>query len=228
MTAKQNLVLTSFLLLIVLGPCFGPVPRYLISVTDVRQAAGWQIVAFYVALAVVSGWTFSWMRRNGRSLGDLGWLKPSTRPAVILGAVVGVLWGLLGIMGYLQLDPQANIFEMSSLRVFTALAGAFGAVFEDMVTRGFMMEELKRLKVSTWKQVLCSSLLFALYHSIWWGSTIGFIQSFIASLIYGLILAGLFVMGKRSLTPVILGHSLALIVGEPFLTLSMMMAMKTM
>jgi membrane protease YdiL (CAAX protease family) len=228
MTAKQNIVLTSFLLLIVLGPCFGPVPRYLISATDVGPAAGWQIVAFYVALAVVFGWTLSWMRRNGRSLGDLGWRKPSTRLAVILGAVIGVVWGLLGAMGYLRFDPQANLFEMSSLRVFTALAGAFGAVFEDMVTRGFIMEELKRLGVSTWKQALYSSFLFALYHSIWWGSVPGFIGSFIASLIYGLILAGLFVLGKRSLTPVLLGHSLALIVGEPFLTLSMLMAMKTM
>jgi hypothetical protein len=41
-----------------------------------------------------------------------------------------------------------------------------------------------------------------------------------------LLLGGLFILGKRSLTPVILGHSLALLVGEPFLTLSLMEAVR--
>ena len=45
-------------------------------------------------------------------------------------------------------------------------------------------------------------------------------------MVFGLLLSGLFVLGKRSLTPVILAHSLALLLAEPFLTLSLMEAVK--
>jgi membrane protease YdiL (CAAX protease family) len=134
-----------------------------------------------------------------------------------------LFWGAFATMGYLQFVPDANVMEISLFRVITALLGAGLGVVEDLITRGFVMNELKRLGLATWLQVLASSLLFALYHSVWGFSPLGFAFS----LVYGLLLAGLFVWGKRSLTPVILGHSLALLVGEPFLTLSLLEAIKT-
>ncbi len=82
------------------------------------------------------------------------------------------------------------------------------------------MEELERMQIPAWGQVVASSLLFALYHSVWALNIVGFVFS----LVYGLIPGGLFLLGKRSLTPVILAHSLALRTGEPFLTLSLMEA----
>jgi hypothetical protein len=141
MTAKQNLAFTALLLLLFLGPCFGPVPNYLISFMKLRAATGWQVVVFLVAMGVVFGWTLAWMRRHGRTLADLGWRQPSKRGAIIVGILVGILWGAFGAMGFLQLKPDANLLELSLLRLFTAGAGAVGAAVEDMVTRGLVMNE---------------------------------------------------------------------------------------
>jgi hypothetical protein len=42
--------------------------------------------------------------------------------------------------------------------------------------------------------------------------------------VYGLLLGGLFLWGKRSLTPVILGHSLVVLLSEPFATMLIFLA----
>jgi membrane protease YdiL (CAAX protease family) len=218
MSNKMFVVVIGLLLLVLVGPLFGPVPVALLSSLDVRTATGWQVVFFLVPLAVILAVLRGWMGRHQRSWADLGWGRPAPPAAMVLGAVVGLGWGVLGTFSYLQFNPDANILELSLFRAFTALVGAGGAVLEDLITRGFVMGELKRLGAATGVQVLASSLLFAAYHSLWGFNIFGFAFS----LIYGLILGGLFVIGKRSLTPVILGHSLALLVGEPFLTLSLM------
>jgi membrane protease YdiL (CAAX protease family) len=189
---------------------------------EVRVATAWQVVLFLVPFGIILGVMLAWMRRNQRTLADLGWRQPTTPLAIVLGTLLGLFWGVLGTFSYLQFNPTANVFEISLFRLFTALVGAGGAILEDLITRGFVMGELKRLNTPTWLQISASSLVFALYHTVW-----GFnILSFVFSLVYGLLLSGLFVLGKRSLTPVILGHSLALLVSEPFLTLSLMEAIK--
>jgi membrane protease YdiL (CAAX protease family) len=222
MNNKSFLIVLAVLLLLLVGPLFSPVPVLLIMNMDIRAATSWQVGLFLVPFAIILGVMLSWMRRNQRTLADLGWRQPTTRLAIISGAVLGLFWGVLGTFSYLQFNPEANLFELSLFRLFTALVGAGAATLEDLITRGFVMNELRRLNSPTWMQLVASSLLFALYHTVW-----GFnIIAFIFSLVYGLLLGGLFILGKRSLTPVILGHSLALLVGEPFLTLSLMEAVR--
>jgi len=222
MSNKTFLIVLTLLLLVFVGPLFGPVPWYLVTTMEVRVATAWQVVLFLVPFGIILGVMLAWMRRNQRTLADLGWRQPTTPLAIVLGTLLGLCWGVLGTFSYLQFNPTANVFEISLFRLFTALVGAGGAILEDLITRGFVMGELKRLNTPSWLQIIASSLLFALYHTVW-----GFnILSFVFSLVYGLLLSGLFVLGKRSLTPVILGHSLALLVSEPFLTLSLMEAIK--
>jgi membrane protease YdiL (CAAX protease family) len=82
------------------------------------------------------------------------------------------------------------------------------------------MNQLHKIGSSKWVQLTVSALIFALYHTVW-----GFnVLSFIFSVVYGLILGGLFLWGKRSLTPVILAHSLAVLISEPFATMLMFLA----
>ena len=100
------------------------------------------------------------------------------------------------------------------------LLASLAVLAEDSVVRGYLMNQLDALRYPVWSQVLLSSALFALYHSVWSLS----IASFIASLILGLILAGLFIWGKRSLIPVVLAHVLILVIGEPFLTMSLLLS----
>ncbi|MFN8387589.1 MAG: CPBP family glutamic-type intramembrane protease, partial [Anaerolineales bacterium] len=79
----------------------------------------------------------------------------------------------------------------------------------------FIMNQLHKIGSSKWIQVVVSALIFALYHTAW-----GFNPfSFVFSVVYGLLLGGLFLWGKRSLTPVILGHSLVVLLSEPFATM---------
>ena len=59
------------------------------------------------------------------------------------------------------------------------------------------------------------------YHTVWAGFTI---FAFIFSVVIGLVLAGLFLWGKRSLTPVILAHSIAVILAEPFASMMIFLA----
>ena len=222
MKGHYFLLIVALLLLLLVGPLFGPVAAYLVSVRDIQSAAAWEMVLFLITVSIAFGIVRIWMTRNGRTMADLGWGKPSRPLAIVLGTLLGVFWGVFGSFGYLRFVKDANIFEISLFRLLMALAGALVAFLEDVMTRGLIMNELQRLGSSNRLQVLASSVLFSLYHSIWGFNVI----SFIVGLIYGLMLGGLFVLGRRSLTPVILGHSLALLLGEPFLTMSLMQAIK--
>jgi hypothetical protein len=123
------------------------------------------------------------------------------------------MWAASFLFGIFQFDPNANIVQISSFRVLTALLAATGVVLEDIITRGWLMNQLRELQVPNWGQAVASAVLFGLYHTVWAGFNI---FAFIFSVVIGLILAGLFLWGKRSLTPVILAHSIAVLLGEPF------------
>ncbi len=215
MRQMTNLALISILLLGLVGPCFGPLLRYLASRLPLRPATGWLILVFLIAILMVIAVMRIRMWQDQQTFAELGWRQPSRRLAITLGLLMGLIWGSLGVMGFLRLQPTADPFEFSLFRLYTAVAGATIAIGEDLVTRGYVMGELQRLGWSSGWQILLSSLLFALYHTLWNFTAPGFV----ASLIYGAILGGLFILGRRSLTPVILAHSLALLIGEPFLTM---------
>jgi len=161
--------------------------------------------------------TIRWVKQQGETLADLGWRTP-TRTSAVIGAV---LWAAFNVMGNVhQIDKTADPMEMSLLRVGTAIGGLIVAFCEDVIGRGFMMNHLKKVGLGTWMQVLVVSIIFAFYHSVWTLSIAGFIMGFIV----GLILAGFFVWGRRSLTPVLVAHGLCFVLGEPFLTMFMLAA----
>jgi membrane protease YdiL (CAAX protease family) len=82
------------------------------------------------------------------------------------------------------------------------------------------MNKLQEISVPKWVQVVLSALIFALYHTLWGFNPFSFVFSFV----YGLMLGGLFVWGKRSLTPVILGHALVTLISEPFASMLIFIA----
>lgn len=213
-------VLTAVLVLAA-GPIFGPVSTYAKDALGVRSGAALVVALFAVVFALVAAGTVRWVRARGGSLADLGWRSPTRVSAVIGAACFGVFWAGFNVMGYVhQVDATADPMELSLLRLGTAIGGLLIACCEDLVGRGFVMNHLKAAGAGTWRQVLVSSAIFALYHSVWTLSVPGFIASFV----FGLILAGFFVWGRRSLTPVIVAHGLALLLGEPFLTMFMLAA----
>ncbi|MBN1427853.1 MAG: CPBP family intramembrane metalloprotease [Anaerolineae bacterium] len=221
-TVWRRLATVIVLLILLVGPNFGPIPTLLSRHLSIEASVIALLASFWIGFAIVVAVI---LRMSGgislielaRSLG-LG--APSRTAANIAGLVLGLLWGTLFLTSIFQFDPDANIAQISGLRVLAALMAAGGALLEDLVTRGFLMNQLQKIQISGWVQIVISALVFALYHTIW-----GFnIFSFIFSVVYGLLLGGLFLWGKRSLTPVILGHSLAVLISEPFATMMIFMA----
>ncbi|MCP4359822.1 MAG: CPBP family intramembrane metalloprotease [Chloroflexi bacterium] len=214
-TVWWRIAIVTVLLLLLIGPNFGPIPAILRQNLSLNASVIGMLVWFWITFSIIIAVI---LRMNaGMSLRELlrslGLGAPSRTAANIAGLVVGLLWGVLLMTSIFQFDPDADIAQINGFRVLIALLAAGGALLEDFITRGFLMNQLQQIKIPNWVQVLVSALVFALYHTVWAGFNI---FTFIFSIVYGLLLGGLFLWGKRSLTPVILGHSLAVLIAEPF------------
>jgi len=91
--------------------------------------------------------------------------------------------------------------------------------------RGFVMREAEAGGAPVWLQVVLSGLLFGLAHAGWGaiggtsfnlGAAIG---STVSTGMLGLVLAGIYVAGRRSLMPVIAAHAAIDMIIEPWLIL---------
>jgi membrane protease YdiL (CAAX protease family) len=218
----RRISIVTFLLLLLVGPNFGPLPHILResfslegSITGVVL---WFSVAFLIILAVV--YRMNESTSIGEFLKSSGLGVPSGIGANIAGLILGILWALLFLSSTLQFDPDANLTQINGFRILTALLAAGGALLEDLITRSFMMNQLHKIGSSKWVQLIVPALIFALYHTVWSFNPF----SFVFSVVYGLLLGGLFLWGKRSLTPVILGHSLVVLLSEPFATMLIFLA----
>jgi membrane protease YdiL (CAAX protease family) len=218
----RRISIVTFLLLLLVGPNFGPLPHILResfslegSITGVLI---WFSVAFLIILAVV--YRMNKSTSIGEFLKSSGLGVPSGIGANIAGLILGILWALLFLSSTLQFDPDANLTQINGFRILTALLAAGGALLEDLITRSFMMNQLHKIGSSKWVQLIVPALIFALYHTVWSFNPF----SFVFSVVYGLLLGGLFLWGKRSLTPVILGHSLVVLLSEPFATMLIFLA----
>lgn len=219
----RQIGLISLLLLLLVGPLFGPVPSLLAERMAMETAVILLLLFFMAAFALVAAVVLR-LTAKGRNwreqLRELGLGRPAPWYANLVGVLVGLVWGFLLMGSVLQFDPDTNLGQINGLRLAAAVLAALAALLEDLVGRGFIMNQLQSVQVSNWVQLLFSALLFALYHTLWGFDPFGFVFS----LLYGLILGGLFLWGNRSLTPVILAHSLALLISEPFATMAIFLA----
>lgn len=218
----RRIAIVTLLLLALVGPNFGPLPHLLRqsfslegSVTGVLI---WFWIAFLIILAVV--YRMGKSASIGEFLKSSGLGAPSRIGANIAGLILGIAWAFLFLSSIRQFDPDANLTQITGFRILSAFLAAVGALLEDLITRSFIMNQLHKIGSSKWTQAVVSALIFALYHTVW-----GFNPfAFVFSVVYGLLLGGLFLWGKRSLTPVILGHSLVTLLSEPFATMLIFLA----
>ena len=221
-TVWRKIAIVTLLLLVLVGPIFGPLPHLLRQSLSLERTITGILICFWVAFLIILAVIFRMIKSASirEFLTSHGLGAPSRIGANIAGLVLGVLWGTLFLSSILQFDPDANLTQINRFRILTALLAAGGALLEDLITRSFIMNQLHRIGSSKWVQLVVPALIFALYHTVW-----GFnIFAFVFSAVYGLMLGGLFLWGKRSLTPVILGHSLAVLISEPFATMLMFLA----
>lgn len=216
-TVWRRIAIVTLLLLAMVGPNFGPLPHLLRQSLSLEGSVTGVLIWFWVAFLIILAVVYRMNKSTsiGEFLKSSGLGTPSGIGANIAGLILGILWALLFLSSFLQFDPDANLTQINGFRILSALLAAGGALLEDLITRSFIMNQLHKIGSSKWVQVVVSALVFALYHTAW-----GFnLFSFVFSVVYGLLLGGLFLWGKRSLTPVILGHSLVVLIAEPFATM---------
>jgi membrane protease YdiL (CAAX protease family) len=222
--AWRNVLAITFLNCLILGlGCFVRLGTYLRQRMDLFDAAAVQQVSFAVGLAIVLAVVVAWQRARGLSLKDLGYRRPTTRLALILAVVLGIAYLASCYFGAGYVLPNVNVTQLNWVRVALAPIGIFMAFAEEAIMRGFFMTELDRAKVGTTKQIVASGACSALYHSLQNPTMEGFLPAFFLFSIH----AGLYVLGKRSLTPTVVAHSIYHVFGEPYLLMMVLVTMRS-
>ncbi len=189
--------------------------RYFARTTSLMHGALWLSLSFAVSFAFILSVIVHWQHVHGESFAELGWRKPTKAIAVILGIALGLIWVAFSYSGAAFLLPNMNFMELSWIRLTMAGLGIFISTTEEIMMRGFFISQLQRSAIPAWIQIIASGASSALYHSLHNFS----LMSFLPSLILFTSMAGIFVLGKRSITSTAIGHSLIHIVGDPYLTM---------
>ena len=204
--------------------------------THLRQIFGLQAPSHpprtTVAIQIAASSVFSWfmlgltalmLRSRGQRLMDLGLRQPGALAGWGLALAVAALylWGL----SYSVLGTSPLLTDWSSYRVLTALAaGVSAGVCEETMFRGMVMAQTRDAGWPRWAQVAASGLLFALAH-VGWGAATGRFdlataaQAMVPTGVLGTLLAMAYLLGRRSLWPVITAHAIIDLVAEPWLML---------
>jgi Type II CAAX prenyl endopeptidase Rce1-like len=206
--------------------CFVLLGNYLLSQVnaghlDLFQAAVWWQVGFGVAMAIIFSGIIAWQRASGSTLRELGWGRPTSPLAIFLALVLGAAFLAGKYFGAQRLLRGVDVLAFNWIRVALVPLGIFLAAAEETMMRGFFITQLHKARVATWLQIVASGTCSASYHCFQNPTLIGFVPSFVLFSMH----AGLYVLGKRSLTPVILTHSIYHIFGEPYLLMMALVAM---
>lgn len=221
LTAWRNVLgITLFGWLLLALPNFGFLTDYLAKNmrNDAVLAAFLLDTGFAVSALIIVGLLIWWQRIHGETLADIGWRRPTTVTALLVGVIYGLLWTALSYANVRF--PHGSFLEITWERLLMMPIGVLLAFTEELMFRGFLMEQLRRASVPTWLQVIASGVCIASYHGL-----IGWHYSFFYatfSIPLFAILALIHVLGKRSMTPNTIAHALVHILGDPFLTMGIL------
>lgn len=154
--------------------------------------------------------------RRGERLGDLGWGRPTTWQAILLGIVVALAYSAVT-----ALNPAVgtNLLQVSPLKALAIIAALVAGIVEEVVFRGYAMTALSRMGYGSLVQVSASGIAFAAAHLYGFASPATFLATQGFTLVLGITLGIIYVVGRRSLTPVIVSHTLIDAIVEPWLLL---------
>ena len=138
---QRHLAVIAVLLLLLIGPIFGPIPEFLGDQLGLETAVILMLISFIVGFSIILAviFRFSEIRSDswGQRLGRLGWGRPSRLAANIAAVIVGLAWGALFLTSILQFEPETNLAELSLFRLASILLAVFGTILEDLITRGY-------------------------------------------------------------------------------------------
>jgi hypothetical protein len=161
------------------------------------------------------------LRLRGQELGDIGWRRPVSTWAWFLAIGLAILFSglaLRSVGGGAQLLSDWSFYRISLALV---LGGSAGVCLET-IFRGFVMTQARDAGLPVAIQILLSALLFWLAGARFaWGGTPGHLSFWVslatapAGVVLGAVLAIIYVVGRRSLTPVIVAHAMIDMTLEP-------------
>lgn len=197
--------------LIIALPNFGFLTNYLARTMkhDLVLAAFYLDLGFVVSTIIVIGLVYWWQHAHGETLADIGWRRPTRIWVLIIAVIYGALW----TVSFYVTPGHLSFLAFPWERFIMAPLGIILATSEELLFRGFLMEQLRRAAVPTWLQILTSAVTIGSYHGL-----VGFgyhLQYAIAGIVLFGILAILHVAGKRSMTPNTVAHAMAHFFGDP-------------
>lgn len=152
------------------------------------------------------------LRRRGVALADLGLGRPTTRGALVLGMLVALVYA--GVTVAVNPAVAQYAVEPTGLKLLAIAATVLVAgVVEEVIFRGYVMTTLAWMGHGRALQVLVSAITYALVHPT---ASLAILFTFVL----GAALALVYLVGNRSLTPVIVAHMLVNLIIEPGLFLS--------
>lgn len=191
--------------------------------SSLRARATVELTGAMIAEIIVLILLVLFLRRCGVSLRQIGLWAPSPARGWIAALLVAALF--IGFNLALPLQGQKHLGEVSLFHIYNSLLAGVGAGFmEEILFRGFLMSELAWAGFGKAVQVIVSAILYGLVHSAW-GITSGMFTwqmvggAVIGTGIFGLFCAVVYLLSRRSLMPVIVGHAVIGIVIEPWLFL---------
>jgi CAAX protease family protein len=157
------------------------------------------------------------LHRRGSRLGDLGWGQPTRWRALVLGVGIALIYSAVT-----ALNPRIgpHLLEFSWLKLLAIVAAVVAGLVEETIFRGYVMTTLGRMGYGLVVQILLSGLFFALIHFYAFAAPLSVLVVEGFTFLLGVALAITYVIGKRSLTPVIISHALIDLIIEPWLLLS--------
>lgn len=157
------------------------------------------------------------LRRRGWRLLALGLGKATNWRGLALGLAVAVVYA--GMTATLNPAVGPNLLRFTLVKGLAIIAAIVAGLVEETIFRGYLMTSLDQLGRGRVTQVLVSGVAFAVAHFYGFVSPAAILATFGFTFILGAALALTYLVGNRSLTPVILSHAIIDLIIEPWLLL---------
>ena len=192
-----------------------------------------------VGLRVLTGLPFTWamlagtvliLRLRGQRLADLGFDRRASPWGWLAAAAVTAFFLANSFSGpacrgLCFIDPHAWLIDWSPFRLASSLAiGVTAGICEETMFRGFVIAQARDGGAPPFVQVLLSGVLFGLAHLGMAGlsgrfdvaAAIGIVGS---TTVFGIVFAAIYLLGRRSLMPVMIAHGIFAFTTEPWMML---------
>lgn len=181
-----------------------------------RAQVMFQISTVGAAELLAVGALWGVLRRQDRSFSGLGLWQPASRLGWILALLLAAATVGINLLGALR-GQLSVITEMSGFYLYSAtVAGVSAGFCEEILFRGFVMDEIEKAGSGKLLQVLGSAVTFGLAHAglvlqvalMEGGGWITATANLVMFTVLGAAYAGIYMASRRSLMPVIVSHLL--------------------